>query len=95
MTKKKSALIKGFKFNDVKKNGYLILTDTFNIEFEEKIEQKNVCPNCGSEEFIKGKSAFGCANYKNGCKFIIPFDIAKTDNLAKLKIDKKLLDKLL
>ena len=95
VTKKKSALIKGFKFNDVKKNGYLILTDTFNIEFEEKIEQKNVCPNCGSEEFIKGKSAFGCANYKNGCKFIIPFDIAKTDNLAKLKIDKKLLDKLL
>ncbi len=94
VTKKKSALIKGFKFNDVKKNGYLILTDTFNIEFEEKVDHKNICPDCGSTEFIKGKTAFGCANYKNGCKFIVPFDIAKTEDLSKLKIDSSLLKKL-
>jgi len=93
-SKKKSPLIKGFKFNGTKKNGYLILTDSFNIEFEEKADDKNKCPNCGSEEFVKGKSAFGCANYKNGCKFVIPFDVAGTDDLTKLKIDNKLLKKL-
>ncbi|MEN8137110.1 MAG: DNA topoisomerase 3 [Bacteroidota bacterium] len=94
VSKGKSTLIKGFKFNGVKKNGYLVLTDSYNIEFEEKVEEKNKCPECGSEEFIKGKTAFGCANYKNGCKFIIPFDIAGTDDLTKLKIDRKLLAKL-
>jgi len=94
VSKKKSTLIKGFKFDDSKKNGFLILTDLFNIEFEEKLDHKNICPDCGNDTFIKGKTAFGCANYKNGCKFVIPFDIAKTEKLSELKIDASLLQRL-
>ncbi|MCK5782034.1 MAG: DNA topoisomerase 3 [Flavobacteriales bacterium] len=92
--KGRSNIIKGFKFNKIKRNGFLILTDSFNVEFEEEKELANKCPVCGSTEFIKGKTAFGCANYKSGCKFIIPFEIANTDDLSKLKIDKALLKKL-
>ena len=92
--KGKTALIKGFKQGDEKINGHLYLSESFNIEFEQKLDEKNKCPMCSSTEFIKGKNAFGCANYKNGCKFVIPFNIAGTDDLAKLKIDKKLLNKL-
>ena len=94
-TKKKSPLIKGFKFNKHKKNGFLILTSDFNIEFEEKIELfANKCPSCNSTKFIKGKNAFGCANYKSGCKFVIPFSIAGTSDISLLKIDEDLLKKL-
>lgn len=30
------------------------------------------CPKCG-EPILKGKAAYGCAGYKNGCDFRIPF----------------------
>ena len=31
------------------------------------------CVRCKSGTLIKGSSAYGCSNYKNGCKFVIPF----------------------
>ena len=31
------------------------------------------CPKCKEGSILKGKSAYGCSNYKNGCKFILPF----------------------
>jgi len=31
------------------------------------------CPSCKKEGFIEGKKAYGCAQYKEGCKFVIPF----------------------
>jgi DNA topoisomerase-3 len=31
------------------------------------------CPKCKSGALIKGKSAYGCADYKAGCKTVIPF----------------------
>lgn len=31
------------------------------------------CPKCKSGTMLKGKSAFGCSNYNNGCDFKIPF----------------------
>ena len=33
----------------------------------------HVCPACGQGTIIKGKAAYGCSNWKNGCKFVIPF----------------------
>jgi DNA topoisomerase-3 len=32
-----------------------------------------ICPVCGQGHIIKGKSAYGCSNWKNGCTFKIPF----------------------
>ncbi|WP_018462451.1 DNA topoisomerase 3 [Segatella paludivivens] len=33
-----------------------------------------VCPECGKGHIIKGKNAYGCSNWKEGCKFVLPFE---------------------
>ena len=55
--------------------------EDFQIKFEAKIEDtKNVktdgaiCPKCKKGKIIKGKSAFGCSEWKNGCNFRTAFD---------------------
>ncbi|MFD0989737.1 DNA topoisomerase 3 [Mariniflexile jejuense] len=35
-----------------------------------------VCPKCKKATLIKGKSAYGCGNYKVGCHFVLPFVFA-------------------
>ncbi len=32
-----------------------------------------VCPKCKTGTLLKGKSAYGCSNYKNNCDFRLPF----------------------
>ena len=36
------------------------------------------CPQCGQGTIIKGKTAYGCSNWKNGCTFRIAFPNTKT-----------------
>ena len=31
------------------------------------------CPICGTGTIIKGKTAYGCSNWKSGCTFRLPF----------------------
>ena len=31
------------------------------------------CPMCGKGHLVKGKTAFGCSEYKNGCHTVLPF----------------------
>ena len=31
------------------------------------------CPVCGKGTIIKGHSAYGCSDWKSGCKFVLPF----------------------
>ncbi|MFY7670985.1 DNA topoisomerase 3 [Tenacibaculum sp. MEBiC06402] len=31
------------------------------------------CPKCKKGNLLKGSSAYGCSNYKNGCDFTLPF----------------------
>lgn len=38
-----------------------------------------VCPACGVGRILKGKTAFGCSNYANGCTFRIPFEEVKPE----------------
>ncbi len=33
-----------------------------------------VCPACGKGQILRGRTAFGCSNYANGCTFRIPFE---------------------
>lgn len=35
------------------------------------------CPKCGKGKLLKGKSAWGCSEWKNGCKFTISFSFNK------------------
>ena len=34
---------------------------------------EETCPKCKNGNLIKGKSAYGCSGYKNGCDFLLPF----------------------
>ena len=38
-----------------------------------------VCPQCGQGQIVRGRTAFGCTNYANGCNFRIPFSDVKPD----------------
>ena len=49
-----------------------------------KVEQKKaagilaaVCPKCKNATLIKGKSAYGCGDYKAGCTFLLPYSFAE------------------
>ena len=51
----------------------------------------NACPKCTKGTLLKGKTAFGCSSYKNGCNFKIPFKIYDkkiSDNQLLRLIDK-------
>jgi DNA topoisomerase-3 len=49
------------------------------------ISEKISCPKCKKGTVLKGKSAYGCSEYKNGCDFIFSFD-----NIRKLAGNQKL-----
>ena len=40
---------------------------------EPEIKENDICPLCGKGHIIKGKTAFGCSEWKNGCSFRKPF----------------------
>lgn len=71
--------IKGFKLGDKKVEGILELTSDFNVEFIDKTPAEKSedstpkCPKCGGA-ILKGKTAYGCSNWKNGCDFTFSFD---------------------
>ncbi len=33
-----------------------------------------VCPTCGRGHIVKGRTAWGCSCYKDGCRMLLPFD---------------------
>jgi DNA topoisomerase-3 len=85
--KGKTSVIKGFTLSGNKKDGILKLSTDFNIEFEEKQtapskaktktstpEIPNTCPKCNTGNIIKGKTAYGCSNWKNGCDYRLAFN---------------------
>lgn len=37
------------------------------------------CPACGKGHILKGKKAYGCSAYAEGCRFIIPFEECPAD----------------
>ncbi|MDR0348208.1 MAG: DNA topoisomerase 3 [Tannerella sp.] len=36
---------------------------------------KPICPVCNKGTVLQGKTAYGCAEYKNGCNFRLPYEI--------------------
>ena len=38
------------------------------------------CPVCGRGHLVKGKTAFGCSDYKNGCHTVLSFDKYPADS---------------
>jgi DNA topoisomerase-3 len=80
--KKKSPSIKGFTIDNQKVNGHLILNANFAPEFVEEqektkapatIAENQSCPKCKQGLIIKGKTAFGCNRFREGCDFRVSF----------------------
>ena len=44
---------------------------------------KPICPICNKGEIIQGKTAYGCAEYKNGCDFRLPYETYGKDLSGK------------
>jgi DNA topoisomerase-3 len=42
------------------------------VERENRLEGK-ICPLCGKGKLLKGKTAYGCSEWKNGCTYRQPF----------------------
>ena len=83
--------LKGFSVNDTKAEGLLRFDDDFNVKFEPKktltpdadksLQSKITCPKCKKGTILKGKTAYGCSDYKKGCDFVFTFeDIKKIAN---------------
>ena len=82
--------LKGFVLNDKKVEGLIRFDDDFNLKLEPKKELKKPkknkdtssaskipCPKCKTGTVLKGKTAYGCSNYKKGCDFIFTFENIK------------------
>ncbi|HKJ40880.1 MAG TPA: DNA topoisomerase 3 [Sunxiuqinia sp.] len=74
VNKKKSPLIKGFNYQELKLNGRLFLNGENSIQLQPDIKDEPSCPKCNSGKILKGKTAWGCSNFKE-CDFRIPFEI--------------------
>lgn len=37
-----------------------------------KVKEGDVCPKCGKGRILKGKTAYGCSRWKEGCDFRAP-----------------------
>jgi len=34
-----------------------------------------LCPKCKQGQMLKGKAAYGCSRFREGCQFVVPFAI--------------------
>lgn len=93
LSKGKTGKISGFEQHGEKFKGVLSLTKEFAIELvpensatqpkNEKIQEAENqplnCPKCGQGVMLKGNSAYGCSRFREGCRFIIPFEVLLKD----------------
>lgn len=81
--------LKGFKVNSKTVEGLLRFDDDFKLKLEPKVNKVTLtktsensesltCPKCKKGKVIKGKTAYGCSNYKAGCDFKMTFDAVRT-----------------
>jgi len=73
--KGKTSVVKGVEVNGEKCDVFYSLDDNYQIRIEKAEKEEWTCPKCKSGEIIKGKAAYGCSNFRNGCQFRIPFEI--------------------
>lgn len=72
--------LKGFKTETGTVEGLLRFDEKFKLILEPKkpVKQKEqdslTCPKCYSGAVVKGKTAYGCSDYKSGCDFRFSFD---------------------
>ncbi|SDX15263.1 DNA topoisomerase-3 [Lutibacter oricola] len=78
--------LKGFKTDAGKVEGLIRFDENFNLKLEEKkakIPDTIKCPKCKKGTVLKGKTAYGCSEYKNGCDFVYTFENIKQKAVGK------------
>ena len=53
--------------------GNLVFDRDFALVFEPKAPEELHCPRCKKGTIIKGKTAWGCDEFRNGCQLRVPF----------------------
>lgn len=90
--------LKGFSSNDGTTEGLLRFDEQFKLVLEAKngttkisegkTSETVACPKCNNGTILKGKTAYGCSNYKSGCDFKMSFDTIRAKaNSQKLTKD--------
>ncbi|MEN8927921.1 MAG: topoisomerase C-terminal repeat-containing protein, partial [Flavobacteriales bacterium] len=75
--------LKGFTSETGKVDGLITFDENYNLILEPKVAKptaksdKISCPKCKKGTVIKGKTAYGCSEYKRGCEFVFPFQKIK------------------
>lgn len=75
--KGKTGNSKSWESNGEKLEGALLLQDNFELQFLPKTSEAMPCPKCKKGTLLKGKQAYGCSEWKSGCKLILPFSYAE------------------
>ena len=44
------------------------------VKSQQYKQKQTVCPKCEIGHLIRGKNAWGCSDWKKGCKFTLPFE---------------------
>ena len=92
--------LKGFKTETGTVEGLLRFDEKFNLVLEPKKSPKQInsesllCPKCKKGTIVKGKTAYGCSEYKSGCDFRFSFDDLR-NKLGNQKPTKQLVYRLL
>ncbi len=81
--------LKGFTTDSGKVDGLIKFDENFNLQLEPKTSKtpasdskskqtdKISCPKCKKGTILKGKTAYGCSDYKTGCDFVFTFENIK------------------
>ena len=83
--KKATTKLKGFKINGEKVEGVIKLSVNYQLEFEnvtagvqaKKDNAMPPCPKCKVGRIMRGKTAYGCTQWKSGCDFRFTFQQIK------------------
>lgn len=94
--------LKGFKIDDEKVEGLIQFDEQYNPILEQPKSTKKatgtqdipICPKCKKGRLIKGKTAYGCSAWKQGCDFKYLFSEIK-EKAAGQKLTKELVLKII
>ena len=92
--------LKGFKKDNETTEGLLRFNEQFELILEpKKVAKKEIpdtltCPKCKKGTVMRGKTAYGCSAYKDGCDFRFSFEDIKEKSNGE-KLTKELVFKIL
>ena len=92
--------LKDFKTDSGTVEGLIRFEENFKLKLEpKKIAEKTTpdsltCPKCKKGTVLKGKTAYGCGDYKLGCDFKVTFDVVR-EKLKDQKPTKELVYSIL